>query len=131
LFLRRSQDAMHSRALLLTARPSHVARCCCAAAARRAVSSASATPTTDVAAKFEAVSRRVGPRIAATGSADEKLRAYALYKQVTAGDAPSARPSMLDFVARAKHDAWAELRGLAREEAMSRYVAEFGSAGAC
>jgi diazepam-binding inhibitor (GABA receptor modulator, acyl-CoA-binding protein) len=51
------------------------------------------------------------------------LRIYALYKQATTGDAPGARPAFTDFVGRAKHDAWARLKGTAREQAMRDYIA--------
>jgi acyl-CoA-binding protein len=51
------------------------------------------------------------------------LRLYALYKQATAGDADEPRPGMGDFVARAKWDAWNELKGRGRDEAMGDYVA--------
>ena len=54
---------------------------------------------------------------------DMLLRLYALYKQATAGDAGGDAPGMLDFVARAKYDAWAKLNGTARDEAMKKYVA--------
>jgi acyl-CoA-binding protein len=51
------------------------------------------------------------------------LRLYGLYKQATAGDAGGDAPGMLDFVARAKYDAWAKLKGTGREEAMKKYIA--------
>jgi diazepam-binding inhibitor (GABA receptor modulating acyl-CoA-binding protein) len=50
------------------------------------------------------------------------LRLYALYKQATTGDVSGDRPKMIDFVNRAKYDAWAELQGTSREEAMRSYV---------
>lgn len=56
-------------------------------------------------------------------SNDMLLRLYGLYKQGTAGDAGGDAPGMLDFVARAKYDAWAKLKGTGREEAMKKYVA--------
>jgi diazepam-binding inhibitor (GABA receptor modulator, acyl-CoA-binding protein) len=51
------------------------------------------------------------------------LRIYALYKQVTAGDTMGARPSFTDFVGRAKHDAWAKLKGTGKDQAMREYIA--------
>jgi len=51
------------------------------------------------------------------------LRLYALYKQGTAGDVSGKRPGMMDFSGRAKYDAWAEMEGTPREEAMRQYVA--------
>ncbi|MDH7484781.1 MAG: acyl-CoA-binding protein [Anaerolineae bacterium] len=50
------------------------------------------------------------------------LRLYALYKQATVGNAPAERPEALDFVGRAKHDAWARLQGTTKEEAMQAYI---------
>lgn len=51
------------------------------------------------------------------------LDIYALYKQATTGDAEGKRPGFSDMIGRAKHDAWAALKGTGREEAMQRYVA--------
>jgi acyl-CoA-binding protein len=51
------------------------------------------------------------------------LKLYALFKQASSGDADGERPGMTDFVARAKWDAWNELQGTTREEAMTSYVA--------
>ncbi|OZG75118.1 acyl-CoA-binding protein [Hahella sp. CCB-MM4] len=55
-------------------------------------------------------------------SNEMKLDMYALYKQATDGDVSGSRPGMMDFVGRAKYDAWAKLKGLSSEEAMQRYV---------
>lgn len=50
------------------------------------------------------------------------LRLYALYKQATVGDATGDRPGMMEFVKRAKYDAWAAMAGTSREDAMRTYV---------
>ena len=50
------------------------------------------------------------------------LRIYALYKQASSGDVAGKRPGMTDFVARAKHDAWAALQGKPPKDAMQDYV---------
>ncbi|UUX96561.1 acyl-CoA-binding protein [Aquabacterium sp. J223] len=50
------------------------------------------------------------------------LKLYALYKQATQGDAQGERPGLTDFVARAKFDAWSQLGGTVREQAMQDYV---------
>jgi acyl-CoA-binding protein len=50
------------------------------------------------------------------------LKIYALYKQGSSGDAAGERPGMTDFVARAKYDAWAALKGTAQEDAMQQYI---------
>jgi diazepam-binding inhibitor (GABA receptor modulator, acyl-CoA-binding protein) len=50
------------------------------------------------------------------------LKLYALYKQGTSGDAQGERPGFGDLIGRAKFDAWAELKGTAKEDAMSQYA---------
>jgi len=50
------------------------------------------------------------------------LKIYALYKQGSSGDASGERPGMTDFVARAKFDAWAALKGTSQDDAMQQYV---------
>jgi acyl-CoA-binding protein/pimeloyl-ACP methyl ester carboxylesterase len=57
-------------------------------------------------------------------SNDMKLKMYALYRQAQDGDVQGKRPGMMDPIGRYKYDAWASLKGLSREEAMRRYVAE-------
>lgn len=56
-------------------------------------------------------------------SNEELLQLYALYKQATEGDATGDRPGGFDFKAIAKFDAWAELKGKTKEQAMQQYVA--------
>jgi carboxylesterase len=53
---------------------------------------------------------------------DALLSLYSLYKQASAGDVSGERPGALDMVARAKYDAWAKKKGLARDDAMKAYV---------
>jgi len=56
-------------------------------------------------------------------SNDTLLKIYSLYKQALHGDAGSEAPSNpFDFVARAKHTAWVELKGKAKEDAMKDYI---------
>jgi diazepam-binding inhibitor (GABA receptor modulating acyl-CoA-binding protein) len=50
------------------------------------------------------------------------LQIYALFKQASQGDVTGERPGMTDFVARAKFDAWAELKGTSKEDAMQQYI---------
>ena len=50
------------------------------------------------------------------------LKIYALFKQGSSGDATGERPGMTDFVARAKFDAWANLKGTSQEEAQQQYI---------
>ncbi len=52
------------------------------------------------------------------------LQLYALYKQGTAGDVNIEAPTNpFDFVGKAKHEAWAVVKGKTIEVAMEEYVA--------
>lgn len=54
---------------------------------------------------------------------DELLQLYSLYKQATEGDVNSEPPSNpFDFVAKAKYEAWAGLKGKSSSDAMREYV---------
>lgn len=50
------------------------------------------------------------------------LKIYALYKQATSGDVDGKRPGFTDMIARAKWDAWNELKGTESKVAMQQYV---------
>jgi acyl-CoA-binding protein len=50
------------------------------------------------------------------------LQLYAFYKQGSAGDVSGERPGMMDFVNRAKFDAWEKLKGMPVETAQQNYV---------
>jgi acyl-CoA-binding protein len=50
------------------------------------------------------------------------LKLYALYKQATAGDVEGKRPGFTDMVGRAKWDAWNEIKGISKDDAMKQYV---------
>ena len=50
------------------------------------------------------------------------LSLYAFYKQATVGDVQGNRPGGFDIVGKSKYDAWAKLKGAAKEEAMQQYV---------
>ena len=51
------------------------------------------------------------------------LQLYSLYKQGSIGDVNTEPPSNpFDFVNKAKHDAWASLKGKTKEAAMQEYV---------
>jgi len=56
-------------------------------------------------------------------SNDTLLQLYSLYKQSTEGDINTDPPSNpFDFVARAKHEAWSNLKGKSKEDAMQEYI---------
>jgi diazepam-binding inhibitor (GABA receptor modulating acyl-CoA-binding protein) len=50
------------------------------------------------------------------------LTLYALFKQASAGDVVGERPGFTDMVSRAKWDAWHEIKGISKEDAMQRYI---------
>jgi acyl-CoA-binding protein len=56
-------------------------------------------------------------------SNEELLQLYALYKQATDGDVTGDRPGGFDFKAIAKFDAWAEVKGKSKDDAMKEYIA--------
>ena len=50
------------------------------------------------------------------------LKLYSLYKQATAGDVSGSRPGGFDLEGKLKYDAWAKLKGKAKDAAMQEYV---------
>ncbi len=55
-------------------------------------------------------------------SNEELLDLYALFKQATDGDVSGDRPGGFDFKEIAKFDAWANKKGLSKDQAMTEYV---------
>jgi diazepam-binding inhibitor (GABA receptor modulator, acyl-CoA-binding protein) len=55
-------------------------------------------------------------------SNEELLSMYGLFKQASEGDVTGDRPGGFDFKAIAKYDAWAELKGKSKEQAMQDYI---------
>jgi diazepam-binding inhibitor (GABA receptor modulator, acyl-CoA-binding protein) len=53
---------------------------------------------------------------------EELLQLYSLYKQATEGDVSGERPGGFDFKAIAKYDAWEELKGKTKDQAMKEYI---------
>ena len=54
---------------------------------------------------------------------DILLKLYALYKQSTSGDVSGDAPeNPFDFVAKAKYNAWSELKGTSADTAMQEYI---------
>lgn len=70
---------------------------------------------------FQAAQARV-KQLAQTPPPDQLLELYSLYKQATEGDVQGSRPGMLDFKGRAKYDAWAGRKGIAKAAAQQAYV---------
>ncbi len=52
----------------------------------------------------------------------QKLELYGLYKQATEGEVSGELPSAVDFVARAKYQAWEKCRGKTAQQAMQAYI---------
>lgn len=93
---------------------------------RRPAFSAVRMMSTDLKGRFDHVCATAGPKIQASGTNAQKLTAYSLFKQATVGDVAGDRPGALEFIARAKYDAWAKLKGVSKEKAMQQYIDEFG-----
>ncbi len=56
-------------------------------------------------------------------SNDTLLQLYSLYKQSSEGDVNIDSPSNpFDFVAKAKYEAWAALKGKTKDAAMNEYI---------
>jgi diazepam-binding inhibitor (GABA receptor modulating acyl-CoA-binding protein) len=71
--------------------------------------------------KFESAVER-SKQLTKRPTNEELLQLYSLYKQATEGDATGERPGGFDFKAIAKYDAWSELKGKPKEQAMEEYV---------
>jgi diazepam-binding inhibitor (GABA receptor modulator, acyl-CoA-binding protein) len=75
----------------------------------------------DLKQRFSEAQARIKP-VTGLGN-DLMLDMYALYKQATVGDVNGSRPGMMDLRGRAKYDAWAKVKGLSADDAMTRYIA--------
>ncbi|MEJ2480856.1 MAG: acyl-CoA-binding protein [Acidihalobacter sp.] len=75
----------------------------------------------DLHVQFERATQAV-QRLTERPDNDTLLRLYSLYKQATEGDARGPQPGFFDFVGCAKREAWNDLAGMPREQAMRMYV---------
>jgi len=82
---------------------------------------AAASKKDDLKAKFEAAAAAAKQTKRKPDNAT-LLKLYSYYKQATEGDVKGDRPGGMDFVGGAKHDAWAKLKGVSRDEAMTSYI---------
>lgn len=80
----------------------------------------------DLQAEFEQAQKDV-ETLSQRPSNDELLALYAHYKQATEGDVSGKRPGLTDLKGRAKHDAWAKLKGLDEDKAKQGYVTKVGA----
>ncbi|GAB5359182.1 hypothetical protein AAMO2058_000522700 [Amorphochlora amoebiformis] len=62
-----------------------------------------------------------------TVPSERKLALYGLFKQSNVGDVTGSQPWMINVEARAKWDAWAQYKGLTKDEAKKKYVEEVNS----
>lgn len=79
----------------------------------------------ELAAEFEKAQADI-KTLTKRPSNDDLAFVYAHYKQATEGDVSGSRPGRLNMVARAKYDAWSNVSGLSKDEAMRRYVDKVG-----
>ncbi|KAL7559457.1 hypothetical protein ACA910_017473 [Epithemia clementina (nom. ined.)] len=73
--------------------------------------------------QFDAAAEAARTELPSSLSNDVKGQIYGLYKQATVGDVTGSRPSLLQFTAQSKYDAWNKVKGLSPEEAMTQYIA--------
>jgi acyl-CoA-binding protein len=71
--------------------------------------------------QFEAA-QRAAKALPAKPDNETLLELYSYFKQATEGDIKGTRPGALDYVARAKYDAWAARKGVGKDAAMRAYV---------
>jgi diazepam-binding inhibitor (GABA receptor modulating acyl-CoA-binding protein) len=76
---------------------------------------------TDLTTQFEAAVAN-SKLLPAKPDNETLLKLYSLFKQATTGDVEGDRPGMMDFVARAKYDAWAALKGKTSDQAKQTYI---------
>ena len=55
-------------------------------------------------------------------SNDTLLELYSLYKQGKFGDNKEKKPGLLDIKGRKKHEAWANLKGMNKDDAQKKYI---------
>jgi diazepam-binding inhibitor (GABA receptor modulator, acyl-CoA-binding protein) len=75
----------------------------------------------DLEKHFEAA-QSVAQRLPTRPDDDTLLELYSYFKQATEGDVTGSRPGALDFVGRAKYDAWRARKGVRKDAAMRAYI---------
>jgi acyl-CoA-binding protein len=83
----------------------------------------------DLDKQFRAAAEAV-KQLAERPDNDTLLKLYALYKQGAEGDVSGPKPGFFDFVGTAKYEAWAKLKGTARDDAQRNYIQLVRSLGA-
>ncbi|EGZ23546.1 putative acyl-CoA binding-like protein [Phytophthora sojae] len=82
----------------------------------------STTSSTSITERFER-SLALGKTLPPLSDNAAKLQLYALFKQAQVDPNTTSRPGMLDFVGRAKWDAWSKLGDMTLDEAKLKYIA--------
>ena len=77
---------------------------------------------TELETRFVEAQAKIKTLTERPGNAD-MLRLYAHFKQATESDCTGEQPGALDFVNRAKFDAWKALAGCPKMDAMQSYIA--------
>ncbi|GAA5028202.1 acyl-CoA-binding protein [Marivirga lumbricoides] len=72
--------------------------------------------------EFKNAAERSKTDIKERPSNEDLLKLYALYKQADEGDVSGERPGGFDFKAIAKYNAWEEIKGKPKEDAMREYI---------
>merc|ERR1712243_303438 len=80
------------------------------------------TSTMSLESQFKQTAESLFTEINQTLSNEELKEVYALYKQGSQGDCNTTRPGMLDMKGKAKWDSWNSKKGMAKKEAMEKYV---------
>jgi len=75
----------------------------------------------DLKSSFEKASREV-QELSKRPDNNTLLKLYGLFKQGSEGDVLGKRSGFADFRGRAKHDAWAKLKGTPGKDAMKAYI---------
>ena len=76
----------------------------------------------DLKAKFVKASEDV-QKLPKKPDTDVLLKLYALFKQGSEGDTTGERPGIMNISNRFKYDAWMELKGKSKDDAMKEYIA--------
>uniref|UniRef100_A0A8P0NNQ1 Acyl-CoA-binding protein n=2 Tax=Canis lupus familiaris TaxID=9615 RepID=A0A8P0NNQ1_CANLF len=79
------------------------------------------SPNSGIEAEFDKAAEDV-KHLKTKPADDEMLYIYSHYKQATVGDINTERPGLLDLRGKAKWDAWNQLKGTSKEDAMKAYV---------
>ncbi|KAG2483937.1 hypothetical protein HYH03_017257 [Edaphochlamys debaryana] len=72
--------------------------------------------------EFDAAAKEATDTLPDSVTNDERLELYGLFKQAKEGDCNTSCPGILDPKGRAKWNAWNGKKGMAKDEAMKKYI---------